>query len=131
MCDVTAYPGEAWKRLGRTVRQARVAKKMSQKKLAEAAGVGVNTITAIETGDGERRELTLVNVCEALGWTPDSYFRVLEGDKPAMAEAEPEPVRDDALRYERPTGLDDREWDELKAKLDDDYAFWLKMRRRD
>lgn len=129
MSDVARYTGQQWRALGAEIKRRRVALGLSQQQLADAAGIGVNTVGNIESEDKARRELTLADICAALGWTRDSYLSILEGSNPTLAEPEVEP-EDDALRYERPDDMDDESWAELKAKFDADYAFWLRFRRR-
>ena len=129
MMDMASYSAEDWGRLAEKIRRRRTALRMKQSDLATAAGVSVNTIVNIERGN-RARELTLPAICHALGWTDDSAIFVLDGREPEVApvsEEPPPPV--DAVFYERPPGLTDEIWDELKSRLDADYALYLRFRR--
>lgn len=126
MDDVARYTGTAWKRLGQAVRRRRVALGLTQQELADAASLGVNTITNIENGS-RARELNLGRVNRALGWMEGSWQMILEGGDPMVEEA-PEQPKDDALRIERPSGLTDDEWAAIREKLVGDLTFWLRNR---
>jgi transcriptional regulator with XRE-family HTH domain len=52
--------------LGERAAAARLSKNMTQKQLAEIAGVGVNTVQRLESGDNPRLD-TLIRVLKALG----------------------------------------------------------------
>ena len=129
MCDVSAYTADDWRRLGRAIKRRRIAMKKSQQEMADLAGIGVNTWAGIESGDRKRRDLTLSAIDDALAWESGSCLDILEHKDPTLREAVPAPR--DELRYDRPDGIPDQDWEELKAKFDADYEFWLRFRRRD
>src|SRR4051794_29275558 len=130
MMDMAPFSTQAWARLGERVRRRRTALRMKQSDLAAAAEVSVNTVVNIEKGH-RARQLTLPAICRALGWTDDSAVRILDGDEPELLEVVPEPVKLDAVFYERPPGLSDGDWRELKARLDADYALYQRLGRND
>lgn len=129
MMDMATFSTEDWGRLAEKIRRRRTALRMKQSDLAEAAGVSVNTVVNIERGN-RARELTLPAICRALGWTDESAILILDGREPELAElpAEPPPPIE-AVFYERPPGLSDEIWAELKARLDADYALYQRFRR--
>ena len=54
------------KKLGAEIQERRLARKLSQLKLAEAVGVNINTIQRLENAKIESRILTLFDVAAAL-----------------------------------------------------------------
>ena len=129
MYSVTNHSPEAWKRLGEQIRRWRVRRGLTQQQLAEAAGVAVGTVRNLENGQ-RARMLTLPAISRALGWIEDSYVLVLEGGDPLVEDGVTEVPPDDALRVERPDGLTDDEWSEIKGRFIDDLQFWLRYRKR-
>lgn len=63
-----------YKFLGSRIRTVRLERKMTQEKLAEAAGVGVTHISHIETGNSIPSLQTLVDIINALGCTADELL---------------------------------------------------------
>ena len=63
-----------YKFLGSRIRAVRLERKMTQEKLAEAAGVGVTHISHIETGNSIPSLQTLVDIINALGCTADELL---------------------------------------------------------
>ena len=63
-----------YKFLGSRIRDVRLEKKITQEKLAEAAGVGVTHISHIETGNSVPSLQTLVDIINALGCSADELF---------------------------------------------------------
>jgi len=61
--------------IGRRIRQARTAKKMSQAELAEKANLSAAVISLIECGRSDLRVQTLVRIIEALQVSSDSILR--------------------------------------------------------
>src|SRR4051794_6313710 len=123
MMDMAPFSTQAWSRLGERVRRRRTALRMKQSDLAAAAEVSVNTVVNIEKGH-RARQLTLPAICRALGWTDDSAIRILDGEEPELLEVVPEPPTRDGVNYERPPGLSDALWEELKARFDQDYELY-------
>ena len=60
--------------LGSRIRAIRLEKKITQEKLAEAAGVGVTHISHIETGKSIPSLQTLVDISNALGCSADELL---------------------------------------------------------
>ena len=63
-----------YKFLGSRIRAIRLQRKITQEKLAEAAGVGVTHISHIETGNSVRSLQTLVNIINALECSADELL---------------------------------------------------------
>ena len=63
-----------YKFLGSRIRAMRLERKITQEKLAEAAGVGVTHISHIETGNSIPRLQTLVDIINALDCTADELL---------------------------------------------------------
>ena len=59
-------PSYAVKQLAQTLRDARIARGLSQRELAERAGLGQNRLALIETGGADLRTSTLVQLARAL-----------------------------------------------------------------
>lgn len=72
-----------YKFLGSRIRAVRIERKMTQEKLAEAAGVGVTHISHIETGNSIPSLQTLVDIINALGCTADELL-CMEVRRPAL-----------------------------------------------
>lgn len=53
--------------IGRQIKERRVALKINQQTLADLAGVGINTIVAIERGHGNPSLKTLDRILDTLG----------------------------------------------------------------
>lgn len=78
-----------WKRLADAVEAAREAKSLTQVALAEAAGVSESTVQNLESGvERKRVPASLPKVERALGWSPGSGERVLEGGDPTLTAEE-------------------------------------------
>lgn len=63
-----------YKFLGSRIRSVRTSKKITQEKLAEAAGVGVTHISHIETGNSVPSLQTLVDIMNALDCSADDLL---------------------------------------------------------
>lgn len=59
------------KRIGEIIRQRRVKLGITQLILAQLAGVGINTVVAIERGEGNPRLKTLEAIANTLGMKLD------------------------------------------------------------
>jgi len=84
------YPGEAWQRLGQSVRAERARTRRAQKEIAAAASVSMAEYRALERGESTRYErIFLERVEAALAWKPGSFEAVLAGGEPArLTDAE-------------------------------------------
>src|SRR5262245_20735494 len=60
--------------LGRRIRELRVAAGLSQKALAEAAGVPQSQVSQWESGNSSPLATTVPAICDALGCSPDEIF---------------------------------------------------------
>lgn len=129
MRDVSSYPDSAWQRLGEEIRSRRVLLRLTQQQLADRARVSVNTIRNLEKGN-RSRDLTLPGIDDALGWEDGSYRRILEGERPIIADVSVDAPLDDSLRLERPDDLSDEDWSVLSEKLHAEVEFFLRTRRR-
>ncbi|MFI8448184.1 helix-turn-helix domain-containing protein [Streptomyces erythrochromogenes] len=80
---------EAWKRLGRRLRNERELRGMSRKEFASVAGVSEKAVYNAERGDvpGRHRPPSLVKIAAGHGWAPDSIEAVLAGKDPLPATA--------------------------------------------
>jgi hypothetical protein len=68
-----------WDRLGRAVKERREALRISQ----GAAGISASTWRKVEHAvEPPYRRATLLTIAAALGWTPDSIDRLLDGKDP-------------------------------------------------
>ena len=63
-----------YKDIGRRIRTARLAKSMTQEKLAEAVGVGVTHISHIETGNTIPSLQVLIDIINALDCSADELL---------------------------------------------------------
>ncbi len=97
--------------------------------VAEAAGIGYRTLVNLLAGKSTRAEAAVEVV---LGWGVGSVQQVLAGGEPrpgAAPSATPDaPVRPssqdaEALRFQRPAGLSDDEWDELRRQQADYWEY--------
>jgi y4mF family transcriptional regulator len=55
------------KEIGEKIKQRRIKLKITQMTLAQLAGIGINTVVAIERGEGNPRLKTLVAIANTLG----------------------------------------------------------------
>ena len=79
-----------YKTVGQRIRTVRLQKKLTQEKLAEAAGVGITHISHIETGNSIPSLQVTVDIVNALGCSMDELL--------CMEVAQARPVRDSWLR---------------------------------
>lgn len=127
MVRMTSYGADAWKRLGEAIRRRRAMLGMTQEDLADAADLSPGTVRNIEQGR-RPRELSLPKINAALGWTDDSYVRVLEGGTPEVADLPAQ--RPDQFKLDRPERISDAEWAELQAELAREAEKFLRWRDR-
>lgn len=78
-----------YKTVGQRIRTVRLQKKLTQEKLAEAAGVGITHISHIETGNSIPSLQVTVDIVNALGCSMDELL--------CMEVAQARPVRDNWL----------------------------------
>ena len=55
------------KSLGMQIKERRKALKVTQKKLADLAGISINTVVAAERGQGDPKISTYLAICNVLG----------------------------------------------------------------
>jgi transcriptional regulator with XRE-family HTH domain len=94
------WTDDDWERLGVQLREAREARGLSRRVLAEETGVSEKAIQMAEEGrvPSARWPKSVDTIAEALGWTPDSARAVLEGGSPRTHPASGERgVATDAL----------------------------------
>jgi transcriptional regulator with XRE-family HTH domain len=92
---------EAWKRLGRLLRDAREGQGLSRKGFAEVAGVSEKAVYNAEKGDVPKKQQppSLVKIAAGHGWRPESIPAILDGGEPVLAD-EADPA--EALRLPSP-----------------------------
>jgi transcriptional regulator with XRE-family HTH domain len=75
---------EAWKRLGRLLRDAREKAGLTREEFAEKAGVSPKAVYNAEKSDPPKRQQppTLVPIAVAHGWKPESIGAILAGGDP-------------------------------------------------
>lgn len=66
------------KEIGETVRERRKKLGINQQTLADLAGVAVNTVVAIERGEGNPQLATLLTILDTLGLQADINLKQLE-----------------------------------------------------
>lgn len=59
------------KEIGTIIKERRLSLKVKQLELAELAGVGINTLVAIERGQGNPKLETLLSILDTLGLQVD------------------------------------------------------------
>lgn len=63
--------------IGKWMRERRKELGVTQQTLADLAGVGINTLLAIERGEGNPRLLTLMTILDALGLQLDVRLKTM------------------------------------------------------
>lgn len=53
--------------LGKQIKDRRKALKITQKELADLAGISINTVVAVERGQGDPKISTYFSICKVLG----------------------------------------------------------------
>ena len=66
------------KQIGETIRERRRMLGVNQQTLADLAGVAVNTVVAIERGEGNPQLTTLLTILDTLGLQADINLKQLE-----------------------------------------------------
>ena len=66
------------KSIGKTIRERRKKLGINQQTLADLAGVGINTLLAIERGEGNPQLLTLMTILDTLGLQLDIKMKTME-----------------------------------------------------
>lgn len=92
---VEDYPQEAWDRVAVAVRNRRDILNLTQEEAAELTDGRVSTPNwrVVEAaGRLSYRRPTLLGVCSALEWTPDSIERILRGQEPVIVAPGPTSV---------------------------------------
>ena len=64
--------------IGKTIRERRKKLGVNQQTLADLASVGINTLLAIERGEGNPQLSTLLAILDALGLQLDINLKVME-----------------------------------------------------
>ena len=65
------------KEIGTIIKERRKHLGVNQQTLADLAGVGINTLVAIERGEGNTQLSTLLTILETLGLTIDLHIKRL------------------------------------------------------
>ena len=55
------------KRIGSQIRERRKVLNITQTELADLAGISINTVVAVERGQGDPKISTYLSICEVLG----------------------------------------------------------------
>lgn len=98
---------DPWEFVAALVRQRRIDLGMSQRALGTAAGTTDRLVSDIERADRTTySEAKLRGISRALGWTPDSIERILNGGRPVEEQPAAAPSMDERIAA-------------LEAKLDD------------
>ena len=106
----------AWARLGDAVRVRREALNLSQSEANAAGGPSTNTWYKVEHAiDPPYHRKSVAGICRVLGWTPDSFNRILNGDEPQLI-APPAPVAPPVVETELERRV--RELQEHVARLE-------------
>ena len=66
------------KEIGTIIKERRRHLGVNQQTLADLAGVGINTLVAIERGEGNPQLTTLLTILEALGLVADIHVKTLD-----------------------------------------------------
>jgi y4mF family transcriptional regulator len=66
------------KQIGTTIRERRKHLGVNQQTLADLAGVGINTLVAIERGEGNPQLSTLLTILDVLGMQIDIHIKTLD-----------------------------------------------------
>ena len=66
------------KEIGTTIRERRKHLGVNQQTLADLAGVGINTLVAIERGEGNPQLSTLLTILDVLGMQIDIHIKTLD-----------------------------------------------------
>lgn len=75
--------------LGQRIRELRVAAGLSQKALAEAAGVPQSQVSQWEMGNSTPLATSVPELCAALGVKPDDLFKSAESEPPKPKRGRP------------------------------------------
>ena len=63
--------------IGKTIRERRKKLGVSQQTLSELSGVGINTLLAIERGEGNPQLSTLTSILDTLGLQLDIHLKTM------------------------------------------------------
>lgn len=66
------------KEIGRIIKERRKHLGVNQQTLADLAGIGINTLVAIERGDGNPQLSTLLTIIDTLGLEIDIHLKTLD-----------------------------------------------------
>ena len=66
------------KEIGTIIKECRKHLGVNQQTLADLAGVGINTLVAIERGEGNPQLTTLLTILEALGLEMDIHIKTMD-----------------------------------------------------
>lgn len=66
------------KEIGTIIKERRKHLGVNQQTLADLAGVGINTLVAIERGEGNPQLATLLNILETLGLEADIHVKSMK-----------------------------------------------------
>lgn len=110
-----------WEQVGDAVRARITELRLTNAEVQRRSGVSDKTLTGYLNGEPIRRADKARGLCEALGWTPDSIDRILDGDEPVVAGADGDlAARIDA--FEKATDARFSSLEDQMAAMRDDLA---------
>jgi transcriptional regulator with XRE-family HTH domain len=83
-------PSKLVRTVRQRIRELRRERGLTQEELCERAGISVDAISRIESGNRTPSLVTIERIADALGVSPAALF---EGAPPAPARPQPEPLR--------------------------------------
>ena len=76
--EITIYCDMNTQEIGTIIKERRKHLGVNQQTLADLAGVGLNTLVAIERGEGNPRLSTLLTILDTLGLQMDIHLKTLD-----------------------------------------------------
>lgn len=76
--EITTYCEMDAKEIGNIIKERRKHLGVNQQTLADLAGVGLNTLVAIERGEGNPQLSTLMTILDTLGLQIDIHLKTLD-----------------------------------------------------
>jgi transcriptional regulator with XRE-family HTH domain len=91
-----------WNTVGTLMRARMTQLAMDQQDVVNVSGVSRGTVGPILNGEGGNyRPKNLAKICAALGWTPDSIDRILEGREPAELSPQTDELTEALAAFDR------------------------------